>query len=642
MKRNLFLIFLSMVLIGMYGCSQDLEVPSEYPDGTVKITLNAEGVLNTRAFDPSLTNSANGGMENINWDNYDLRYQLAVYDETKENVIISPKKKIVANGYEPVSYEFRLIPGNVYHIVAWADFVAEGSTDDLHYNTEDFTKIVIKDEADKQLNDESRDAFFATKRVSVNGAFNENITLTRPFAKVRTVTTDWAYESLPMPDNFIVKYYGCKRFEGLNALTGRPVSAEGVEGGIDLPDLASSTVVYKTNITNSLGEKYYKKGYDEVENNRTLFVDYLFTDEIQRPLHFEIEMRKGDVKVGSKDISTNIPIQRNWLTTVVGNLFTINGRISLKITSHFINHHEQPWWDPNVITPTEPTFNTVTNTYHIKNRNEFAWLPDNVAKVVGKKVVLDSDIDMSGVDWKPIFIGDYNRYEFDGQNHTLRNFTVNGQYGGKTPTSFIQFNGYVGIWGHFAGTMKNVKIENLIINPLAHSVIDETGKDHSDETAYFAGVIGHAGQNFPSIENVHVNNIVIKAARSNQSGSVGGLLGFAGGSSSVKNCSVKNAILIGGETGGLIGKIHGGSTIENCTTEDVTIRSRKRLFKPLALSKFIGTIVSGDNFKILQCKAAERYTVLNDATGAVDTSFKAPHEMYGLCEANATNITITP
>lgn len=642
MRRKLSLLFLSTVLIGISGCNQEVIDTPEKTDGLIKITLDAEGVLKTRAFDPNLTNSANGAMENINWDNYDLRYQLAVYDASKENVIISPKKKIVANGYEPVSYEFRLIPGNVYHIVAWADFVTEGSTDDLHYNTEDFTKIVIKDEADKQLNDESRDAFFVTKKITVNGALDETITLTRPFAKVRTVTTDWAYESLPMPDNFIVKYYGCKRFEGLNAVTGKSVSATGDENGVDLPELATSTSVFKTEIANSVDEKFYKKGYDELKNNRTLFVDYLFVDATQQPLHFEIEMRKGDTKVGTKDIKTNVPIQRNWLTTVVGNLFTINGRISLNITSHFINHHEQPWWNPDVITPTEPTFDTATNTYHIKNRDEFAWLPDNVAKVVGKKVVLDADIDMSGVDWKPIFIGDYNRYEFDGQNHTLRNFTVNGQYGGKTPTKWVQFNGYVGIWGHFAGTMKNLKVENLIINPLAHSEIDETGKDHSDETAYFAGVIGHAGQNFPFIDNIHVNNIVIKSAGYNQSGSVGGLLGFAGGGSSIKNCTVKNAILVGGETGGLIGKIHGGSTVENCTTEDVSIRSRQRFLKPLALSRFIGTIVNGNDFHIRNCTGATNYTVLNDRTGAPDTSFNPAHEMYGLCESNAASITITP
>ena len=107
----------------------------------------------------------------------------SVYDETGETQIISPQVKIAATGYQPVTYELRLIPGQNYKLVAWADFVNEGDTADLHYNTADLRNIVLIDDLSAQMNDESRDAYFGTKDLTAGDSFNETLTLKRPFAK---------------------------------------------------------------------------------------------------------------------------------------------------------------------------------------------------------------------------------------------------------------------------------------------------------------------------------------------------------------------------------------------------------------------------------------------------------------------------
>ena len=94
----------------------------------------------------------------------------------------------------------------------------------MHYNV-DFTDISIKDGLDAQLNDESRDAYFFMKNISVTQTFGETMTLKRPFAKLRVITTDWASEGMEMPDNFKVAYHDCVRFSALNAVTGEAVGS---------------------------------------------------------------------------------------------------------------------------------------------------------------------------------------------------------------------------------------------------------------------------------------------------------------------------------------------------------------------------------------------------------------------------------
>ena len=175
------------------------------------------------------------------------------------------------------------------------------------------------------MNDESRDAYFGTKDLTAGDSFNETLTLKRPFAKLRVVTTDWAYESLPMPDNFKVTYYNCTRFEGINAVTGEALS---VDGNIAGSDLDATGIELTTTISNSKEEKYYKTGYDKTAANRTVLVDYLLCNDEQQPIHFKIDFLDGTNSLIVRDLNTNVPIQRNWLTTVIGNMLTTGGTIN--------------------------------------------------------------------------------------------------------------------------------------------------------------------------------------------------------------------------------------------------------------------------------------------------------------------------
>ena len=442
-------------------------------DGNVTFTVSApEAMPESRAVLGENSNSALGGVTNVNTEEYDLRYQLAVYRVENGDYVeaVSPQMKIV-DKYEPVTYSLRLTPNRNYQVVVWADFVREGETEDLHYNTSDFRNIHVPELPDKYiLNDESKDAYFTTVPVSVEeDAVTEDLVLKRPFAKVRVITTDWGYESLEMPDNFKVTYYGCKRFVNLDPVLG-------VSSYDDLDDTGLSGFT----ATIDKAEKDYAQGYDASEGNRTVIVDYLMTDlEEQTPIHIKLEALDGETLIAAHDLSTDIPIQRNWLTTIIGNVLTTGSEFNITIDEGFENEWivGEEWWRSSGWTPKEPAYDETTNTYAIYTKEEFMWLPDHIETMVsehpGFTLSIRGDIDMSGVDWKPIYTSGENEYTVEGNGHTLRNFSMNGKFGAVYVYSALgglirrEFNAYTGVWGKFEGVMKDLTFENIGIRSLS-------------------------------------------------------------------------------------------------------------------------------------------------------------------------------
>ena len=625
-------------------------------DGNVTFTVSApEAMPESRAVLGENSNSALGGVTNVNTEEYDLRYQLAVYRVENGDYVeaVSPQMKIV-DKYEPVTYSLRLTPNRNYQVVVWADFVREGETEDLHYNTSDFRNIRVPELPDKYiLNDESKDAYFTTVPVSVEeDAVTEDLVLKRPFAKVRVITTDWGYENLEMPDNFKVTYYGCKRFVNLDPVLG-------VSSHDDLVDTGLSGFT----ATIDKAEKDYAQGYDASEGNRTVIVDYLMTDvEEQTPIHIKLEALNGETLIAAHDLSTDIPIQRNWLTTIIGNVLTTGSEFNITIDEGFENEWivGEEWWRSSGWTPKEPAYDETTNTYAIYTKEEFMWLPDHIETMVsehpGFTLSIRGDIDMSGVDWKPIYTSGENEYTVEGNGHTLRNFSMNGKFGAVYeyklgPFVLGRFNAYTGVWGKFQGRMKDLTFENITINGLAddevHYDTDGNPIDHSAEYAYFAGCIGYTGQNWSTtvnLTNVHAKHVQIKASDGLTTQNIGGLVGWigiGGGNTWLENCSAENVHLTGYQAGGLVGQLVGGRGCKftNCWTEDVEVRMTSLSYA----SGFIGSINNGAGSTLVDCKAPTRVVYLDDKTGEVKTNYwgelyEPENEFYGSC--GGTDIVI--
>lgn len=643
---------LSSLLLLFTACqTNDIEVSNpaatSSQEGNVTFTLSlpAEGeISSTRsALYGDKSNSAAGGITNVDMTKYDLRYQLAIYrvDGSQTLVAVAPIKKIV-DSYEPVTYSLRLTPNRTYKAVVWADFVPQGTEADLHYNTSDLSNIVYKDVSKINiLNDESRDAYFVSKDLNVGSqSIQESLVLKRPFAKLRAVTTDWGLYSLEKGDNFKVTYYGCKRFKSLNALTGESLSD-------DLP--VGETHFYTGTINKA--QKEYALNYDLSANNRTLFVDYLMTDKSsQTPIHLKIEALDGATSIASHDLKTNVPIQRNWLTTITGNMLTHNAKFNVSIEESFANEWNVAgeWWQKSGVTPIKPSYDAATKTFTVSNPAEFAWLPGHEAELTGSTIILSQDIDMSGIDWMPIV--NQGAYTFDGNGHTIKNVSINGKYvdGSYKPNAKI----YTGIWAKFAGTMKNVTFENVTINGRANDAVhteNNVAVDHSDEHAYFAGCIGYAGANHSlpaNFNNVHVKHIAVRVSKGKLVQNIGGLIGWLGvGTYTIEGCSVTDAYLVSGDikgdVGGLVGEVLGGRgiTIKNCKTDHITIRMGSTNFKDR--SGFIGRITNGVHTKLEGCIAPKMMKYINEA-GEPITNYQPTHILYGVCQNGADQLVVTP
>ncbi len=658
-KRSIYLIILSLLLVACQ--SEDLrlmdrEVVAGSGDGNVEFTLSLpeESELATRsALFGENSNSAAGGITNVNMaTDFDLRYQMAIYRVEAAGTTleaVAPMKRVV-DTYQPVSFAVQLTPNRTYKVVVWADFVTQGTTADLHYNTSNFPDITYADPtATAVLNQESRDAYFVSKEFTL-GANNisENLVLKRPFAKVRVVTTDWGLYDLEKADNFKITYYNCKRFTGINALTGVSTSE-------DLPN--PGTVTYTGTINKN--QKEYALNYDLSTNNRTLTVDYLMTDLTeQTPIHMVFEALDGTTQIARHDLKTNIPIQRNWLTTITGNVLTTDATFSISIQEHFVNNWNvaEVWWNPAVLTPVAPPFDAATNTYTISTREEFAWLPDNVATINGKKVVLAKDIDMSGVEWKPIHNGSF---DFDGQGHKLRNFSLNGKHSViYTYSGWLTYSvkAYTGVFGAYNGNMSNVTFENITINGRADDAVHvdpNTGTPikHDEESAYFAGCIGYSGANWSTTvnyRNVHAKHVDIKASTNGNTytQNIGGLLGWmgTGGSTIFENCSVEDIYIfhkngfLDSEVGGFIGEILGGLsiTIRNCKADKVTLRAYSTSGSK---SGFIGKVKNGAGLTLDQNPVPTNVRFVNHQTG-LPMDYAPTKPYYGRVESNEASIVI--
>lgn len=650
MKKLTNLMLGCLAGIALAACSQKPDQPGLNPDGeTVRIQLEAPEALQLTRSIPG-TNSAQGGLTNVDWSQYDLRYLLAVYSADGSELLTRLSKTY--DTYSSAVFELRLTPNNSYKFVAWADFVAEGEDEDLHYNTTDLANITLKSYEDgrqNQINDESRDAYFATKVINVTQTFDEPLTLKRPFAKIRIVTTDWEGDNkgVVKPDNFKVTYHDCTRFAGFNALTGDAIGETTADG---------TTVYTATLATDGANGKFYEGGYDASANNRTLLVDYLIAAPDQQAIHFNLEMLNGTTPIGSspRDFTTEIPIQRNYLTTILGNLLSVGGTMQISIDESFTNQwvEGEEWWNSQSITPKEPAYDEATKTYTINTREEFAWLVDNERTVQHKIISINNDIDMSGVNWSPIYTNGEIGYTVEGNGHVLRNFSINGAKIEHTVGSgWLSFKvkAFAGVWGKFTGLMRNLTFENITINGIADSQLE-----NDEQSAYFGGCIGYAGSNWSSegrFDNVHAKHVVIRASKGKITQNIGGLVGWLGTGGGypgpnwtvyMRNCSTDDVQITGYQAGGLVGAILGerGVEIANCTTKNVTIRIRPIFLQEKAVSGLIGNITNGDKVVIKDCSVDTDVKYLNDSDGSI-SSYQPVNVLYGYCESSAPSIQTT-
>lgn len=150
----------------------------------------------------------------------------------------------------------------------------------------------------------------------------------------------------------------------------------------------------------------------------------------------------------------------------------------------------------------------------------------------GKTIVLESDIDLSGVAWKPIgnlvsYPSDTFAGTFDGQGHVVSNMLT---------TDTTSNNATAGFFGSITGIVKNLTLTDIEVT----------------STHYAGGIVGYSSANIGMrIENCHVKGGTITSTPE------------------VVNGKYDN----GDKIGGIIGYCVAGDEVTGCSVEDITLRA---------------------------------------------------------------------
>ena len=315
--RAKFLALAALVL-GLASCQTDtvngvkVDANGEAPV-TIQVGLPEEA---TRA---AGADSALGAIDNgIDMSQYDIRFILEVYD--KDNAL-AKERQVVSGDDTSASFTLRLVPGRDYKFVAWADFVSEGSKADLHYDTHgDVGEYGLKENitllGDHNAMDETRDAYtqmFYVEKFDSKSTIE--MTLTRPFAKLRVVTTDMneLYSNL----TGVTVTYTTDLYSTFNALTETADNVRSVQ----------KVVTY--------GENTIYAGEPTDDGKMTLYADYFF-GAADNKVRFTMDVDdETDCTIPQIVFNTDIPVQRNYLTTIYGPVLTDANNVTVTIDERF-------------------------------------------------------------------------------------------------------------------------------------------------------------------------------------------------------------------------------------------------------------------------------------------------------------------
>lgn len=313
-------------MLGLAACQNEPEGLDVNVGGEQAVTINVT-VPETETRAGGL-NSALGVFDNGVLDGAaTMRYILKIYDATGA---ASHDRQVAYSDGKKVAFDVRLVPDRDYTFVVWADVVTAEADVDNHYDTSDLTNVTLKGEWAAM--DETRDAFTGTLLVKdFNGSKGITVNLTRPFAKLRVITTDMvALNNLGIVPTTATVEYKVQHYNAFNALAG--------------------SVIGDSKNRNIKHENFSIKSYGEdVQNgaDMTLFTDYFFAKEGDVvKFEFNVYDQNNDL-IKFNNFNTDIAVNRNYLTTIKGNVLTDSNNIKVEVENGGEFGGNENWPDEN-------------------------------------------------------------------------------------------------------------------------------------------------------------------------------------------------------------------------------------------------------------------------------------------------------
>jgi len=519
---------------------------------------------------------------------------VAVYDKKGEYLgKVSPESPI--NGSDKHwDVTLSLVDGMAYDIVFWAQ------ADDAPYTLDKEGKTLTVNYDNAKAQDEKRDAFYAVvKDYEADGANTVAVKLTRPFAQLNIVTTD----------------YTTAVNSGVNVTT----------TGLKVSNLPTTMNLLSGDVSGNT-EAVFSDANKPAESHPS----FTNTDDVKYTwlsMNYVLASEEGDListvtltGTTKEKVYREIPVKRNFRTNIYGKILTSDVDFDVDTDQGFDGDEDIEVWDGESTaapTPVDVDNDGIIDYYTISTPDQLAGFAQSFIKTKSESVdysnatiKLTDDIDLGTAYWTPIgqnsedFTG-----VFDGQGYTIYNLKVNVKNGSSN----------AGFFGVLTGTVKNVIFDGVSINSIGNGAgtvagsIFNTGiiEEVTVKNAKIEGnrrLGGIAGYVYGTIKNCNVENIELTATPDQLSGSfdngdkVGGIVGLwakdNGESHSFSGNTVKNATIKGfRDLGGIAGAAK-GTGFTNNKVEGATIVADQvtgyYAGKDINIHPILGNILEGE------------------------------------------------
>lgn len=518
-------VFCSLAAIGMLSfasCSSQEDGPVAGGDG-VYFTIELPGHMNSRGtFGDGTGDGDRAILNNLQWTVFEVGA-----DGTTLTKVFSDEKTGAFGGSQ--TQETVMIPlakGKTYQVAFYAD---DATNSFCTYADGDITV----DYANGASNTAAEDAFIGKSAVfTVTGAYNETVTLTRPYAQLNWGTNDLDAKVL---QNIIPSLTA-----QVSVKSGLFTKMNVIGGGVSDPVTDISFAAVELAADKRPGQTFPVEGTPAYA---LIAMNYLLTGE--GTVDCELAFNNGLTAV----TVNAAPVKVNYRTNIYGQLLTAPGNFNILVDNNFVDP------DNNIgLTPSEPETDA-DGTYLVKTQGELEWIAQQAnasATPYTKNISLQNDIFMVGA-WTPIGIGTNfnNRYcgTFDGNGHTIHNMNVTT-------------NDRSGFFGFMNGVVKNLNFEGAVV-----------------KSNHWAGVVAGYSDNETGtarIENCKVNNSTVTIATEQIDGNwdngdkAGGIIGYMAANDQVTGCTVSNTTIqayrdLGGIIGYSNGSVISGNTVDNVT-----------------------------------------------------------------------------
>lgn len=214
-------------------------------------------------------------------------------------------------------YSTRLVTGQKYTFVFWAECLGSAASP---YTYDPETKTVTVSYAGVAGNDETRDAFCnVLKDVEITGAYSSDVKLYRPFAQLNFGVTneDYAAAKAAGLEVTAAKVKLTNAATSLNLLDGSVLGAE---------DVIFDAAALPTETLSAAGSTY-----------KYVAMDYVLVGKAAKTLSdVTLTLTATGTQSATPEFTySNVPLQANYRTNIVGNLFTSPAEVNITVDPAF-------------------------------------------------------------------------------------------------------------------------------------------------------------------------------------------------------------------------------------------------------------------------------------------------------------------